>query len=102
MANKWRYKSTKKFFSCGFCIELLITIADRFNYFDHKYYNNFQGIEAWDLNKVTKGLFLQPGIQTLWYIFLVSHPLIPSLDFSWDRPIIHDLQHRLEMSEEPT
>lgn len=62
----------------------------------------FQGIEAWDLNKVTKGLFLQPGIQTLWYIFLVSHPLIPSLDFSWDRPIIHDLQHRLEMSEEPT
>ena len=101
LTNKWCYKSTKKFFSCGFCIELFTTIADRLNHIDHEHYKNFQDIEAWDLSKVIKGLLLQPGVQTLWYNLLISHPLIPSSDFSWDRPIIHDLQRRLEMSEEP-
>ena len=71
LTNKWCYRSTKKV-SCGFCIELFTTIADRLNHIGHEYYENFQDIEAWDLNKVIKGLLLQPGADSVAFYHILS------------------------------
>lgn len=101
LAEKWRYKSRKRFSSCGFCIKLFYTIVDRLNHIDVEHYQQGQIYKDWDLNKVIEGLLLQPVVQQILVKYLASYPSVSMPRVSWDPSVAADLQRRLESSEEP-
>ncbi len=100
LAGKWRYDSGKKAFSCGFCIKLFSTLADRSSHIDNEHWKNGQDMSGWSLTKVIKGLLLQPRLREIWQGCITSNPSLHESSFRWDLPRAEGLQSKLELGED--
>ena len=98
LADKWKVSSNKKYYSCGFCIAIFITSAERLNHIDNYHYKRLQTIEEWDPNKVIRGLLLQPDVYKSWKT--ISAWDIWTTNMTWEPSLRRNLQKRLELSEE--
>lgn len=100
LADKWRYDSGKKAFSCGFCIETFSTLSDRSSHIDNKHWKNGQDMRGWSLTNVIKGLLLQPELTDIWHDRMTSNPSLHESSFRWELPQAEGLQSKLELSED--
>ena len=100
LADKWRYNSGKKAFSCGFCIKLFPTLSARSSHIDNEHWKNGQDMSGWSLTNVIKGLLLQPEIKDLWQHRVASNSWLQESSFRWELPRAEGLQSKLELSED--
>lgn len=101
LTDRWRYDSKKKYFSCGLCIMIFISITDRLNHIDNEHWRYGQNMGAWELSNSIRGLLLEPEVQAAWRALLRSHPLLVASNLRWEMPLAEGLQLRLEMGKEP-
>ena len=96
VADKWRCRSSKKAWSCGFCVQSFTTLQHRLKHIGTEHFEKGSCMHDWDLTNVVKGLLLQPEIQEAWQNLLKSlDPFCPS-EFKWNKSGNKDLQYRLE------
>ena len=100
LACKLKHTDIKKAYACGFCIRTFRTCSDQLNHIEQEHWRRSQNISEWDLNKVIKGLLLQPYIQSTW-LCLVRDTASATPNFTWDRSDAEGLIRRLELGEEP-
>ena len=93
IADKWRLESSKKAWSCGFCINFFPTHQVYLKHVGTEHFEKGQNINDWDFTKVILGLLLQPEIREAWQ-HLDPFRL---LETKWNRLGNEDLQYRLEM-----
>ena len=95
-----RRTETKKAYACGFCIRIFGKLVELLRHIDDEHWKCGQDISKWDLNKVIRGLLLQPDIQSSW---LDRLPDTSSADpkLMWNPSNAEDLILRLGLSEEP-
>ncbi len=96
IADKWQYKSSKKAWSCGFCIRLFSSLQDRLRHIGTEHFERGQSIKDWNYSNVIQGLLLQPGINQAWQRLLESlDPFRPS-ETKWNKPGSENLLRKLE------
>ena len=95
IADKWRCKSSKKAWSCGFCIKLFPSLTDRLKHIGTEHFEKRQSTNDWDFTKVIQGLLLQPGIQEAWQHLLDTLDPFRLSEFKWNKLGSEDLQNRL-------
>ena len=100
LADKWRYDSGKKAFSCGFCIKLFPTLSDRSSHIDNEHWKNGQDMSGWSLTNVIKGLLLQPELKEVWQHRMASNSWLQESSFRWELPRAEGLQSKLELGED--
>ena len=100
LADKWRYESGKKAFSCGFCIKLFSTLSDRSSHIDNEHWKYGQDMSGWSLTSVIKGLLLQPEVKEIWQGCMTSNPSLHESSFRWELPRAEGLQSKLELGED--
>ena len=100
LADKWRYDSGKKAFSCGFCIKFFPTLSDRSSHIDNEHWKNGQDMRGWSLTNVIKGLLLQPELKDLWQNRLASNSWLQESSFRWEPSRAEGLQSKLELGED--
>ena len=100
LADKWRYNSGKKAFSCGFCIKPFSTLSDRSSHIDNEHWKYGQDMSGWSLTNVIKGLLLQPELSEIWQDRMTSNPSLHESSFRWELPRAEGLQSKLELSED--
>lgn len=100
LADKWRYDSGKKAFSCGFCIKPFPTLSDRSSHIDNEHWKNGQDMSGWSLTNVIKGLLLQPEIKEIWQHRVASNSWLQESSFRWELPRAEGLQSKLELGED--
>lgn len=96
IANKWRSKSSKKAWSCGFCIQLFPSLQARLKHIGTEHFERGQSINEWDTTKLIQGLLLQTEIQEAWQSLLNSVDPFRLSRIRWNKPGSEDLQKRLE------
>ena len=101
-ANQWRRTTGRMFWSCGFCIQLFTTFAERLKHIGSEHYERNQTYDEWDTTKLIRGLLLQPGVQTAWNAVLATERIHHFEEFVWDRRTIEETQYLLEMGPSPT
>ena len=100
LANKWRYNSGKKAFSCGFCISLFSTLSDRSSHIDNEHWKHGQDMRSWSLTNVIRGLLLQPELREIWQDRMASNSSLHESSFRWEQHQAEGLQSKLELSED--
>lgn len=100
LADKWRYDSGKKAFSCGFCIKLFPTLSDRSSHIDNEHWKNGQDMSGWSLTNVIKGLLLQPELKEIWQHRMASNSWLQESSVRWELPRAEGLQSKLELGED--
>lgn len=100
LADTWRRKDGRRYYSCGFCVVLFHTIMEQLNHIDTDHFRHFQAVSDWDANKVIRGLLLQPEVNTILRKMLGTYYDAASEGLTWDSSITRSLQLRLELSEE--
>ena len=101
LADKWKKTHEKKYFGCGFCVFLCTSLTEQLNHIDSEHFKYFRSISEWDTNKVIRGLLMQPEL-SLAVQKLLGQPFGISENLSWHPSIIHELQLRLQESNEAT
>ena len=101
-ADQWRCTTGKMFWSCGFCIRLFTTFAERLKHIGSEHYERRQTYEEWDTTKLIRGLLLQPGVQRAWDAILATGPVHHFEEFVWDRRTGEETRYLLEMGPSPT
>ena len=102
LANQWRRTTGRMFWSCGFCIRLFTTFAERLKHIGSEHYERSQTYEEWDTTKLIRGLLLQPGVQRAWDAILATGPVHYFEEFVWDRRTGEETRYLLEMGPSPT
>ena len=100
LADKWRYWSNKKAFSCGFCIKVFSTLADRSSHIDNEHWKHGKDMSEWSLTNVISGLLQQPELKEIWQGYLASDPPLCESSFTWELPQAEGLQLKLELGED--
>ena len=101
LADKWRCTLlNKRFFSCGFCVNLFTAHSELLHHLDIVHFRHSQDVAEWDRNKVITGLLLSPEIGKQWKKILSYHRLTDDARITWDLSVARDLQMRLETCEE--
>lgn len=103
IADKWKETTTKKqAWSCGFCSHLDHTFGDRLKHIA-SHFERGQTLNEWDATKVMEGLLSQPGMANVWKIQLAASPLgWKSSKIIWEKHLVKDLQHDLEVGPSDT
>ena len=99
LADSWKETHEKKYFGCGFCVFLCTSLTEQLTHIDSEHFRNFRSISDWDTNKVIRGLLLQPNLSLI-VQNLVGQPFGTSENLSWHPSIVHELQLRLQKSNE--
>ena len=102
LADQWRRTTGKMFWSCGFCIRLFMTFAERLKHIGSEHYERNQTYGEWDTTKLIRGLLLQPGLQRAWDAILATDPVHHFEDLVWDRRTGEEIRYLLEMGPSPT
>ena len=100
LAEKWRYHSNKKNFSCGLCVRFFSSIAERSNHIDNEHWRQGQTMDAWELSNCIRGLLLERKVQAAWRSLLRCYPDVVECNLRWERPLAEGLQSRLEKGED--
>lgn len=101
LANRSEYTDGRKHLACGFCGSCFGSRNDQVNHVEIVHYRLSEHISGWDPNRVIRGLLTQPGVNEHWQSALAADPLRQESLFTWNPDIVKDLQHRLEISQEP-
>ena len=101
LADTWKKSLEKKYFGCGFCVFLCTSLTEQLSHIDSEHFRNFRSIGEWDTNKVIRGLLMQPDLSLI-VQKLLGQPFGTSENLSWHPSIIHELQLRLQESNETT
>ena len=99
LADKWKKTHEKRFFGCGFCVFLCNSLTEQLSHIDSEHFKNFSSISEWDTNKVIRGLLLQPDLSHI-VQNLLGQTFGTSENLSWHPSIVHELQLRLQKSNE--
>ncbi|KAL2038210.1 hypothetical protein N7G274_009158 [Stereocaulon virgatum] len=100
LLDKWCHRQKKKAYSCGFCISIFTTLAERTTHIDREHYAKGKHINDWDDTVVIKGLLLQRDVhQECARLFLVD-PSLMEARISWPPSVVETLQLQLELGEE--
>ena len=99
LADEWKKTHEKKFFGCGFCVFLCNSLTEQLSHIDSEHFRNFSSISEWDTNKVIRGLLLQPDLSLI-VQNLLGQPFGTSENLSWHPSTVHELQLRLQESNE--
>ena len=95
IAEKWRCESSKKAWSCGFCIQLFPTIQARLKHIGTEHFEQGQSLNEWDTTKLIQGLLLQTKILEAWQSLLNSVDPFRLSQIRWNKLGSEDLQQRL-------
>ncbi len=101
LADQWRRTTGKMFWSCGFCVCLFTSFAERLKHIGSEHYEQNQTYDEWDSTRLIRGLLLQPGVQRAWDAILATGPIHHCSELVWDRRTIEEIQYRLEMGPSP-
>ena len=101
LADTWKKTHEKKYFGCGFCVFLCTSLTEQLSHIDSEHFRNFHSISEWDTNKVIRGLLMQPDLSLI-VQNLLGQPFGTSENLSWHPSIVHELQLRLQESNEAT
>ena len=101
-ADRWRCTTGKLFWSCGFCVRLFTTFAERLKHIGSEHYEQNQTYDEWDTTNLIRGLLLQPGVQRAWDAILATGPIHRFGEFVWDRRTVEETQYLLQMGPSPT
>ena len=101
LADTWKKTHEKKYFGCGFCVFLCTSLTEQLSHIDSEHFRNFRSIREWDTNKVVRGLLMQPGLSPI-VQNLLGQPFGTSENLSWHPSTVHELQLRLQESNETT
>ena len=96
IADKWRHKSSKNAWSCGFCVHLSGSLQDHLRHVGTVHFEKGQNIKDWDYSNVIRGLLLQPSINEAWIHLLESLGPSRSSETKWNRTGTESLLHRLQ------
>ena len=99
LADTWKKTFEKKYFACGFCVFLCASLTEQLTHIDMEHFRKFRSISDWDTNKVIRGLLLQPDLSLI-VQNLLGQPFGTSENLSWHPSIVHELQLRLQKSNE--
>ena len=99
LAEQWRYSLNKKYFSCGLCVTIFLSITERSNHIDNEHWRKGQNMDAWKVSNCIKGLLLEPKLQAAWRS-LLKNPDVVESDLHWEKPLAEGLQLRLEKGQE--
>ena len=102
LADQWRCTTGKMFWSCGFCVRLFTSFAERLKHIGSEHYERNQTYDEWDTTKLIRGLLLQPGVQRAWDAIPATGPIHDFEEFVWDCRIVEDIQYLLEKGPSPT
>ena len=96
IADKWRCKSTKSAWSCGFCVHLSPSLQEHLRHIGVEHYEKGQSITNWNYSNIIRGLLLQPAINEAWMRLLESlDPFRPS-ETRWNKSGTETLLYKLE------
>ena len=96
IADKWRRKSSKNAWSCGFCVHLSPSLQDHLRHIGIEHFEKGQSITQWNYSNIIQGLLLQPAINEAWMRLLESlDPFRPS-ETRWNKSGTEMLLHKLE------
>ena len=101
LAQHSEFTVNKKYFACGFCIFFCGSLNELVTHIDVAHYKFLEHIRDWDPDKVILGLLSQPIVNEYWRAILAANPHIQGSWLTWNPVYVKQLQHRLEMSQEP-
>lgn len=96
IADKWKETTKRQAWSCGFCIHLAYTFGDRLKHIA-THFETGQTLENWDTTKVIGGLLSQPRMIDAWKTQLDSSMNWEFPSLIWEKHVVKDLQHDLEV-----
>ena len=96
LADNWRCGQGRQFWACGFCVMLFDSFKDRLRHIG-KHFAQGQKLEAWDANKVIRGLLLQPRVGGAWESLVDAHCSHNASELTWETSDRKYLQHKLEI-----
>lgn len=96
IAEKWRCKSSKSAWSCGFCVHLSASHQEHLKHIGTAHFEKGQSVEEWKYSNIIEGLLLQSGINEAWINLLESLGPFRLSEIKWDRAGSENLLHKLE------
>ena len=105
IADKWRHKSSKNAWSCGFCVHLSPSLQEHLQHIGIEHFEKGQSIRDWNYSNIIQGLLLQPAINEAWNCLLKSlDPFRPS-ETRWNKSgtevLLYKLERRLAGNDTP-
>ena len=105
IADKWRCRSSKNAWSCGFCIHLSRSLQDHLRHIGIEHFEKGQSITDWNYSNIIQGLLQQPAINEAWMRLLESlDPFRPS-ETRWNKSgsemLLYKLERRLTGNDTP-
>ena len=105
IADKWRRKSSKSAWSCGFCVHLSSSLQEHLRHIGMEHFEKGQSITDWNYSNIIQGLLLRPAINEAWMRLLESlDPFRPSetrWNISGTEMLLHKLERRLTGNDTP-
>ena len=105
IADKWRRKSSKSAWSCGFCVHLSSSLQEHLRHIGIEHFEKGQSIKDWNYSNIIQGLLLRPAINEAWMRLLESlGPFRPSetrWNISGTEMLLHKLERRLTGNDTP-
>ena len=97
IADRWQAISHEQAWSCGFCGHLIHNFDERLSHIK-VHFDRGRTLDEWDATKIMEGLLSQRSMDSAWKAQLAawSFDLLHS-GISWEKHLIKDIQHDLEM-----
>ena len=99
IADKWRFKSGKQVWSCGFCVMIFTDFEDRLTHVSIQHFQNHQERSEWTATNVIRGLLRQPGVAAAWERIMINAYGWDCPDIAWVNGTIDELQDKLEKGQ---
>ena len=97
IADRWEAITHEQAWSCGFCGHLIHSFDERLSHIQ-VHFDRGQTLDEWDATKVMEGLLSQRSMDSAWKTQLATSPLdLLHPGIVWEKHLIKDIQHDLEM-----
>lgn len=96
IADKWRCKSSKSAWSCGFCVHLSASHQEHLKHIGTAHFEKGQSLKDWKYSNIIQGLLLQSGINEAWINLLELLDPFRLSEIKWNRAGSENLLHKLE------
>ena len=97
IADRWQAMTEEQAWSCGFCGHRVHTFDQRLSHIK-VHFDRGQTLDEWDATKVMEGLLSQRSMDSAWKTQLVASSLdLLHPGISWEKHLIKDIQHDLEI-----
>lgn len=97
LARAWLRDSGRRFWSCGLCVDLFLSLQERLRHIDVEHFRQHQPIETWSLTNVILGLLRQRDVKEAWHAHMTAYHGWEHPEVAWVTSDVEDVQLRLEM-----